>query len=587
MAPPFLFDAGCTFIMAALDGSCKRHRRPCGIIRSSMLKLQVTPSQGPSFEVAVDRDQMVIGRSMSSDVAINDRFLSRHHARLHRAGESWLIEDLGSRNGTFVNGARVDFATAVHPGDMITMSASVIRVQEEGASRPPAGGFDHPAEASLLRPASELLSMSTALPSAVEDPTGATIRRQAERLRILNEVHQALAGSIALDELLDLILDRVFVHLSPEKGAIYLTAAGGAVFRAAERPVGLTDDQFTLSTSLCREVLDKGMAALVHDLEADARFAEAVSLLDSGVCSLAAAPLTHAAGTLGMIVLSSSARRRVFSEDDLELLTSLASVAALRIRNVALAEEAAERRRLQEEVALARQIQLSLIPDQLPEVPGWELYGGNVPSRGVSGDYFEVIERLDGRECVLFIADVSGKGIAASLLTAYIVALSSAPIEDGLAPEEVFARVSRRLYRRTPTERFATALLGVLDPAAATIRFANAGHNPALLLRADGTTEHLAATGIPLGLLPAAEYTSEELALAPGDLLVLYTDGIVEAIDPDEQEFDLPRLEELCRRHSAETLPTIAEALERDLEAFVRGVPFADDRTLVMLRRAL
>ena len=574
--------------MAALDGSCKRHRRPCGIIRSSMLKLQVSPSQGAPFEVAVDRDQMVIGRSMSSDVAINDRFLSRHHARLRREGEDWLIEDLGSRNGTFVNGARVDVATAVHPGDIITMSASVIRVSGEGAVRPPAGAFDHPAEAaSLLRPASELLSMSTALPSAVEDPTGAAVRRQAERLRILNEVHQALAESISLDELLDLILDRVFDHLRPEKGAIYLAAPNGEIFRAAERPVGMTDDPSTLSTSLCREVLDKGMAALVHDLEADARFAEAQSLLDSGVRSLAAAPLTHAAGTLGMIVLSSSARRRVFSEEDLELLTSLASVAALRIRNVALTEEAAERRRLQDEVTLARQIQMSLIPDQLPDVPGWELHGGNVPSRGVSGDYFEVIERLDGRECVLFIADVSGKGIAASLLTAYIVALSSAPIEDGLPPEEVFARVSRRLYRRTPTERFATALLVALDPAAATIRFANAGHNPALLLRADGTTEHLAATGIPLGLLPAAEYTSEELAMAPGDLLVLYTDGIVEAIDPDEQEFDLPRLEELCRRHSAEPLPAIAEALERDLEAFVRGVPFADDRTLVMLRRAV
>jgi serine phosphatase RsbU (regulator of sigma subunit) len=551
-----------------------------------MLRLQISPSQGTPFELPVDRDEMVIGRSMSSDVAINDRFLSRHQARLRRAGEAWLIEDLGSRNGTFVNGVRVDAPSTVKPGDTITMSASVIRVFEDGAPRPTARPLHHLPEPSLLRPASELLSMSTALPSAVEDPTGASVRRQAERLRILNEVHQALAESISLDELLDLILDRVFDHLRPEKGAIYLTAATGALFRAAERPVGLTDDQFTLSTSLCREVIDKGMAALVHDIEADARFAGAASLLDSGVHSLAAAPLIHAAGTLGMIVLTSSARHRVFSEDDLELLTSLASVAALRIRNVALTEEAAERRRLQEEVALARQIQLSLIPDRLPEVPGWELYGGNVPSRGVSGDYFEVMERLDGRECVLFIADVSGKGIAASLLTAYIEALSSPPIEDGLSPEEVFARVSRRLYRRTPLERFATALLVVLDPAAARIRFANAGHNPALLLRADGSTDRLAATGMPLGLMPAAEYSSEELAMQPGDLLVLYTDGIVEAIDPDEQEYDIARLEELCRRLAADPLAAIADALERELAAFVRGVPFADDRTLVMLRRA-
>jgi len=169
-----------------------------------MLRLQVSPSQGTPFEVPVDRDEMVIGRSMSSDVAINDRFLSRHHARLRRAGEVWFIEDLGSRNGTFVNGVRADAPSTVRPGDIITMSASVIRVFEEDAPRPPGRPSDHLAEPSLLRPASELLSMSTALPSAVEDPTGASVRRQAERLRILNEVHQALAESISLDELLDL-----------------------------------------------------------------------------------------------------------------------------------------------------------------------------------------------------------------------------------------------------------------------------------------------------------------------------------------------------------------------------------------------
>ncbi len=557
-----------------------------GIIRSTMLRLQVSPPQGAPFEVAVDRDPTVIGRSTSSDVAVNDRFMSRHHARLRRSGEGWLIEDLGSRNGTFVNGDRVATATAVVPGDVITISASVIRVFEEVAPAALPGPLGLVPEASLLRPATELLSMSTALPGVGQDPAGATVRRLAERLRILNEVHQALSESIALDELLDLILDRTFEHLRPEKGAIYLRTASGDLLLAAQRPAGLAGDHFTLSGSLCREVVDKGMAALVHDVEADARFAASASLLDAGVRCLAAAPLTHAAGTLGMIVLSSSARHRVFSEEDLELLTSLASVAAMRIRNVALTEEAAERRRLQEEVRLARQIQLSLIPDHLPEVAGYDLYAGNVPSRGVSGDYFEVIERLDGRECALFIVDVSGKGVAASLLTAYIEAASSAPIEDGLPPDEVFARVSRNLYRRTPQERFATALLAVLDRSAATIRFANAGHNPALLLRADGTTGQLGATGVPLGLLPAAEYGSGEAELRPGDLLVLYTDGIVEACDPDGEEYDLPRLEELCRRHAAEPLPVIADALDRDLEAFVRGVPFADDRTLVMLRRA-
>ncbi len=233
----------------------------------------------------------------------------------------------------------------------------------------------------------------------------------------------------------------------------------------------------------------------------------------------------------------------------MDLLTSLASVAALRIRNLSLLEEAAERRRLQDEVTLARQIQVSLIPDHLPDIAGYDVYGGNIPSQGVSGDYFEVIERLEGVEQVLFIADVCGKGISAALLTAYIEALTTAPIEDGLTPDEVFTRVSRRLYRRTPDERFATAFLAVLDTGTHRVRYANAGHNPAMVVRRQGAVEWLGSTGIPLGLLPVAEYEVGEIDLDPGDLLVLYTDGIVEAIDPDEEEYEVGRLEEVVRQH--------------------------------------
>jgi serine phosphatase RsbU (regulator of sigma subunit) len=307
--------------------------------------------------------------------------------------------------------------------------------------------------------------------------------------------------------------------------------------------------------------------------------------LDAGIRSVVAAPLADPKGTLGMIALSSSAEVRSFSEEDMQLLSSLASVAALRIRNLSLAEEAAERRRLQEEVALARQIQVALIPTELPEVAGYEIFGGNSPSQGVSGDYYEVIDRLDGSECVLFIADVSGKGIAASLLTAYIEALSSAPIEDGLAPDQVFSRVSRRLYRRTPHERFATAFLAVLDPTSGVVRYANAGHNPPLVLRADGSVEALGATGIPLGLLPLGEYECEDITLSAGDTLVTYTDGITEATNPSDEEYGAERLEALCLRNSGESLDDIAAALHGDLEKFAEGVPYADDQTLVMLRR--
>ncbi|HEX2223681.1 MAG TPA: PP2C family protein-serine/threonine phosphatase, partial [Thermoanaerobaculia bacterium] len=295
----------------------------------------------------------------------------------------------------------------------------------------------------------------------------------------------------------------------------------------------------------------------------------------------------------------SRVQTRQFKEEDLELLVSLASVAALHLRNLELALEAAERQRLEEELALARHIQVALLPSQLPEIPGWDLHGDNFPSRGVSGDYYEVVERrargaseetAAGRECVLIVADVSGKGMAASLLTVSLQALSAVPVEDGLPPEEICDRLSRQLYRRTPPEKYATAFLAVLDPATGRVRYTNAGHNPGLVVRSGGEVETLGTTGVPLGLVPfAPPYRAGEAVLAPGDTLVLYTDGIVEAMDPEGEEYGLERLMEVCRQRcghgGGSTCRDLAEAVEEDLAAFVRGVPFADDRTLVMARR--
>ncbi len=315
----------------------------------------------------------------------------------------------------------------------------------------------------------------------------------------------------------------------------------------------------------------------------------------SGVRSLLAAPLLEREGTLGMIVLGSKVAVRQFNEEDMDLLVSVASVAALYIRNLALAEEAAERRLLAEELALARRIQLALLPPSLPELPGWELYGANTPSRGVSGDYFAVVTRTAGpgdagapggaRECVLMVADVSGKGMAASLLTASLEAFAAGPIEDGLPPDEICAKLSRLLYRRTPPEKYATAVVAALALDSGVLRYANAGHNPPLVVRAGGAVEELAATGVPIALLPAAAYEAAEVRLAPGDSLVLYTDGIVEAADPAGEEYGTERLADLCRRHRRSSCADLATALDADLEAFARGVPFADDRTLVMARR--
>jgi serine phosphatase RsbU (regulator of sigma subunit) len=437
----------------------------------------------------------------------------------------------------------------------------------------------------IFRSAADLLREPEEIRTDSVTPMGEGLRRYADRLRLLTEVNQALDRIISLEELLDLILDRAFDHLRPEEAAIYLRSDDGSYACAASRSVGKGDPDMLSSKNLMEQVVEGRQAALVLDAQTDERFNEAMSLLDAGVRSLVAAPLLDPDGTLGLIVLGSRLTLRQFEEDDMELLASLASVAAMRIRNVHLAEEAEAHRRLEQEVALAREIQVSLLPDALPEVEGWDIVAGNIPSRGVSGDFFKVELRHDESEVVLMLSDVSGKGIGASLLTASLEALSAGPIHDGVPVEVIFRSVSHLLFDRTPPEKYATSFLASVEPNTGFLRYCNAGHNPGLLLRADGSTEWLESTGMPLGILPEGVFTAEEKTLEVGDTLILYTDGITEPEDPDEEEYGQDRLEAVCVKNREEPIAEIMAAIEKDLYDFVRGVPFLDDRTLVLIRR--
>ncbi len=547
-----------------------------------VLLLHIIPANGTPFDYRFDSGSLVIGRSRESQLVIDDEFLSRRHARLFISEGQPLLEDLGSQNGTWMNRRRVRKPVAVTPGAVIKLSNSVISVREAAPApkKKKKPVFQTFQERSVFRDATELLQ---------QQRTGRAEQNQVapylERLKLLNEIHHELGESIALEPLLDLILERVFTILKPEQCAIFLREKDGELEPAATRSLPGLPDAFFYSRHLVEEVVEKGMAALVDDLAVDQRFSEAASMISSGIRSLVAAPLFGPASAMGMIVLHSRAAIRQFSEEDMALLVSLASVAALRIRNLALAEEAAQRQRLEQELGLARRIQEALIPASLPEVPGYDIFGQNLPSQGVSGDYFKVQTRLDDRECVLMVVDVSGKGMSASLLTASLEALSAAPIEDGLPPEEVCAKLSRMVYRRTPKDRYATLFLAMLNSESGAVQYANAGHNPGILVRGDGSLQVLEGTGLPVGILPITDYERAATALDPGDLLAIYTDGLTEATDPAGEEYGPERLSRLLSQKRRRPLVEIADTVQDDLERFVNGVPFNDDRTLVLLRR--
>lgn len=536
---------------------------------------------------AFDQDQILVGRAEESDIVLADRAASRRHARLVREAGTWWIEDLGSRAGTRRNSNPLSVREALVPGDQIGVGTSLLvveRIAERGAPRSTPASTASPAPGtSVFMRAADLLSSGSS-----GDLDTAALRRHAERLEMLNDVHRALGRSMALPELLELILDRAWKALGPEEGAIVLREAPGVYRRATSRRAPGSRAEALLSRTLHEEVIEKRQAALVCDIASDERFGQAASLMMSGIRSLIAAPLFDDQGPLGMIALDSRAHVRSFTADDLELLTSLASVAALRIRNIALVEESAERRRLEEEMKLARAIQVGLLPRELPAPAGWSLHGGSVPSRGVSGDYYLATLRRDSQELFGMIVDVSGKGMGAALLTASLEALAAGPVQSGMAPGEIAPLVSRLLFQRTPLAKYATALLVGVEIGGENdgrLRFTNAGHNPALIVRADGSVEQLDATGPPIGLLAEATFSEQSRELRPGDLLVLYTDGIVEAADPEDEEFGLDRLKTFLVEHRRAPLQQVSSGLDAELERFVRGVPYGDDRTLVLLRR--
>jgi len=538
------------------------------------LRLLVTPPVGEPFEHTCSTESLIVGRSSKADLVLSDRFLSRQHARFYFEGEKWMVEDLGSRNTTLLNGRPVTQPAPLGAGDVVKLSETLVTVERIGdaaAAAQPRAEKTEPTDTIVLRSASELLA--------------AAERESAGRLKLLNEVHRALASSQSLEDLLELVLDRAFAHLGPEEAAVYLKRPHGGLERVASRRLPGAKGEFFNSRSLEHEVVEKGQAALVLDALTDERFAAAESILSSGVRSFIAAPLLDSTGSLGMLVLGSRIHLRRFSEQDMELLVAFASVAALRIRNLSLAEEGARRRALEKELAIARQIQLALLPESLPEIPGYSVFATNAASRAVSGDFYEFQRREDSDEHVIVIADVSGKGIGASLLAASFDALLMGPIEVNYPTDVICSRVSKRLFAKTPPERYVTAFILALDPGTGRVSYTNAGHNTGLLVRASGTVQRLDATGMPIGLLPFAEYERAEVALEPGDLVVLYTDGLTEAANPDEEEFGLDRLEAVVKAHAQEPLVALAVAIETAIEVFAEGTPPGDDQTLVVLRR--
>jgi serine phosphatase RsbU (regulator of sigma subunit) len=305
---------------------------------------------------------------------------------------------------------------------------------------------------------------------------------------------------------------------------------------------GVGSDEIRLSQTLVSTVIEKRQGLLVMDAGQMDGVAMAQSIRISGIKSILAAPLENGGEVVGLIYVDSRLGKKTYTEDDLRLLTALANVAAAKIQNAALTLEAADKKRMERDFFLAREIQQKLLPDEAPIYEGYELLGANIPSKEVSGDYYDFRQAPDGKLYVV-IADVCGKGVGPALLMAWLQATFSAWADESMDLPTMITRMSERLAARTAEGRFITAFFLTIDRVTGQIEYVNAGHNPPLWVRA--ADETLPTHGRPLALSAALQVVEDRAA--PGDLLLLYTDGVTEANNPQEEEFGMERLTAFAR----------------------------------------
>ena len=526
------------------------------------IRLRVQPLHGTASDYDVDGPDVTIGRSTAASIVIPDTGVSRQHARIALRDGTWSVEDLGARNPTLLNDQPLVGTAALRAGDRLQVGDSVVCFLGDSAS-----ALSEAAAAELLRGA----------PDATR-PLGG--EKDAARLRTLNEVHRALAGPQTLAEVLDLILARCFDVLQPEEGAILLRGADGVLTTAASRsPSG---GPVSVPRRLIDEVAGKGQPALVLDAASDGRFASSDSIVSSGILSIVAAPLIDAEGTLGLITLCSRLNVRRFAPPDLDMLVSIASAAALRVRNVALADALAARRVIEHELTLAHDVQMSMLPREVPKRREVALGAGLRSARSVGGDLYDFI--LDGDRLWFIVADVAGKSIAAALYMAIVRTLFRALAGNAAGVEVVADRMNRALARDNDRLMFVTAAIGCLELASGGLTVVDAGHNPVLEVGAGGVVRALAMPkGMALGVVENAGYQPVCVTLEPGTTILLFTDGMTDARNGAGETFGTERLTQAIASGGG-TADGLVASVMRAVDAFVAGAPAEDDLTVLAVR---
>lgn len=515
-----------------------------------------------------------IGRASDCSIPIKDRYLSRKHAEIIADGKTWVLKDLGSANGTYLNGTRVERDEPLKTGDRIRLGDTeiVFETAERSTDK-------------FIAVAESHVSATIAIP--VNDISDRPEAQDVSRLQTLTLLARELIEDRPMNELFGFIVDRVMEHLHPSRAAIALLGHDGRSFTKVEvRRADETDaGELTISHTLLTEIVEEKKALAFVDVDADEKLRTAQSIVMQGIHSILCAPLMIGNSVVGVLYVDYLFTQRSLSEDDVRLVAQIGRFAASKLETTRLREEAIQKRIMDEELKTASSIQRRLLPSAPGNVQGYSFVGRNQPCRTVSGDYYDFAVRPDGR-VYFVIGDVSGKGVTAGLMMAGLQVAFRIFSKTDPDPATLVTQLNVTLKENLPQSKFVTLFLGCLDTKSGKVEYVNAGHTPPLWLRRSGAIE-LTESDLLLGVVSRAEFVNRQLQLDPGDSLVLFTDGVTEA--RNAEGFDLGSMligTALAKLHGADADAIASSVNDTVLTHVGDAENLDDDVTLLVVSRA-
>ncbi len=526
----------------------------------------------------------VVGRRPECDLTIPDRTVSRNHAQIEvlEPGPQVWITDLASHNGTSINGLRVTDRVPAKPGDTVIFGQVEFRLTDGSDAMPSTQGRSGMTRLSDIEPErSVYLDINEAL-----KPLPSRVTERPEVVPTLFEMAKMLVLPEPQDVMLHRSLELISKVIPADRLAVLVRQDGDALYTAATLlPTNKDMGEFRLSTTIVRQILSEKQSILIGDVTEDPRFAQQQSIIMSAMKSAMAVPLFDEGNVHGILYVDTTNPMHRYSDEYLRLLATFGNILGSRMLSYTLLKERQEKQVMDAELARAASIQENLLTRSYPPLDGYVIHALQEQSRQVGGDLYDVATLPDGR--VLFlVADVSGKGMGAALLMSNI--LASFRILYGQADfdlRQVVIQVSNQLCRYSAPENFATLFVGIIDPRTNEVRFINAGHNPPIVVRADGSHEHLEASGIMIGAFPFDGWQEECIVLGPGESVVVFTDGVTEAEKVDGSQFGEELLESVLTQGRGLEASQMCERIMEEIRRFVLEAPQSDDITMLIVQR--